>query len=369
MTRTTHRPTRIAARLAIAFTLAGGSLAASTLIHAESSHQPAIIAARAEGAFLRIEGFEFGAGKPLVTLGGVNVVVEASTATRVDALVPAGMVPGSYLLTLTAAKANKADDGSDASRYDEFWVTIGAVGPAGAKGDRGADGVPGPVGATGLAGPSGPQGPQGAQGPAGSPGKEGPAGPAGKDGAAGSPGKEGPQGPVGPAGPEGKAGAGLSTIQSLADLPCTVAACAGTTAVTFDPLTSGLRLSCVRISGNMTLFIEGSTSVKAKLPGKTDSLKFTTDVAGFEGEFDLGRTNVPLGFDVSQGGMCTGQLVSVTLTRTGGLVGAAGAILVNGGSCVAAILDASPFPGGTLAAPASLTCTFTMKANQTLTIQ
>lgn len=170
-------------------------------------------------------------------------------------------------------------------------------------------------------------------------------------------------------GPEGKAGAGLSTIQSLAGLACTVAACPGTTALEFDPLTSGLRLSCVRVPGGTTLLIEGSDTVRAKLPDKAAHLQFTSDVAGFEGEFDLGRLNAPLGFHASQGGMCKGQLVSVTLTRTSGLAGAGGALLVNGGSCVAATLASSPAPGETLVPPASLTCNFTMNANQTLTIQ
>ena len=390
MTRTSHRPTHIAARIAIAFALAGASLAVSTPIHAESSHQPAIIAARADGAFLRVEGFEFGAGKPLVTLGGVNVVVVASTATRVDALVPAELVPGSYLLTLTAAKANKADDGGDASRYDEFWVTIGAAGPQGVAGPAGpvgpmgatgAMGPAGPVGTTGAmgpVGPMGPQGPQGLQGPAGFPGKEGPAGKdglmglPGKDGLPGPQGPEGPQGPQGPIGPPGVPGVGtVGSIQSLAGLPCTVAACPGSTTVAFDPLTSRMALTCARVAGVRTLSIQGSATVAAKLPAKADLLSFSSDVAGFAGRLhnEKGPDAMFLPFEVSTGGLCSGQLVSVTLTRVGGVGGTAGALLVNGGSCVSASLALIPISLLEPVTQASITCDFVMGSDQTLTIQ
>jgi Collagen triple helix repeat (20 copies) len=359
MTRTAHRPTRLVARIAIAFALAGASLAASTLIHAESSHQPAIIAARADGAFLRIEGFEFGAGKPLVTLGGVNVVVVASTATRVDALVPAGLVPGSYLLTLIAAKANKADDGGDASRYDEFWVTIGAAGPQGVAGPAG------PMGATGAMGPQGPVGPQGATGPVGPTGKEGPAGAPGKDGASGLPGKDGPQGPAGPAGKDGATG--LATIQSLAGLPCTVAACPGTTALSFDPLTSAARFSCERVPGSLTFRIEGALSAATKMRS-SDGFSFSSDIAGFEGDFAIRSGLTSIAFSESVGGLCIGQRVEVTVTRSGG--DPHSPLVLQGGTCVAASL-AYPelIPGQPRTGTASLTCRFIMDGNQTLTIQ
>lgn len=376
MTRTSHRPTRFAARIAVALALAGASLAASTAIHAESSHQPAIIAARADGAFLRIEGFEFGAGKPVITLGGVNVVVVASTATRVDALVPVELAPGSYLLTLTAAKRKKDDDRGDASRYDEFWVTIGAAGPPGVAGPAGSMGPAGPMGpmgltgatgaagATGATGPQGPVGPQGATGPVGSPGKEGPAGPPGKDGASGLPGKEGPQGPAGTAGKDGATG--LATIQSLAGLPCTVAACPGTTALSFDPQTSAVRLSCERAPGSLTFRIEGALSAATKM--RSGILSYSSDIAGFEGDFELLNGLTPIAFSESVGGLCIGQRVEVTVTRING--DAHSPLVLQGGSCVAATLAyPQAIPGQPKVGDASLTCRFIMDASQTLTIQ
>lgn len=200
--------TRTPARLALALAIAGTLFAASTPIFAESSHQPAITAARAEGAMLRIEGFEFGAGRPLVTLGGVRLVVVAATATGVDALLPVGFVPGSYLLTLSAAKAKREDDRGDSSRYDEFWVTIGAAGPQGPAGAAGPEGASGATGAQGLAGPAGPQGPAGPSGPQGTQGAMGPAGPQG------IPGANGAAGPAGATGPAGSLSASNFTIVS-----------------------------------------------------------------------------------------------------------------------------------------------------------
>ena len=60
--------TRTPARLALALAIAGTLFAASTPIFAESSHNPVITAARADGPVLRIEGSEFGAGKMCLRL-------------------------------------------------------------------------------------------------------------------------------------------------------------------------------------------------------------------------------------------------------------------------------------------------------------
>jgi hypothetical protein len=94
--------------------------------------------------------------KPSVTLDDLPVSVSSFSRTDVVASVPAGLKPGSYLLTL--------EPGGRDERVAKFDVALGAIGP---KGDPGA---PGPAGATG---PTGPQGPQGPQGPAGPPGSAG----------------------------------------------------------------------------------------------------------------------------------------------------------------------------------------------------
>lgn len=72
--------------------------------------------------------------------------VVSITGSELRATVPAGVLPGSYLLLLFAS----------ATQYGVFTVTLGAVGP------------PGPQGETGATGATGAQGPQGQTGPAGS---------------------------------------------------------------------------------------------------------------------------------------------------------------------------------------------------------
>ena len=108
----------------------------------------------------------------------------------------------------------------DGSKYDEFWVTIGAVGPQGPAGATGAVGPQGPAGVTGAQGPAGPIGPQGvtgATGPQGATGTTGASGATGMSGPAGAAGGPGPIGPVGPQGPSGAA-AGLQTFQVASDV-------------------------------------------------------------------------------------------------------------------------------------------------------
>jgi len=59
---------RSPARLALALAIAGTLFAAATPSLAESSPNPVITAARADGPVLRIEGSEFGAGKMCLRL-------------------------------------------------------------------------------------------------------------------------------------------------------------------------------------------------------------------------------------------------------------------------------------------------------------
>lgn len=94
---------------------------------------------------LVISGSSFGSTTPVVELQGVSLAVSSSTDTQIQTSLPAGLVPGTYLLTV--ARGNKSDT---------FNVAIGEEGPVGPQG---------PQGATGPQGPMGPQGPPGPQGP------------------------------------------------------------------------------------------------------------------------------------------------------------------------------------------------------------
>jgi hypothetical protein len=138
----------------------------------------------------------------IVTLGSslTPLQVVAVTNTSLTVLLPSGVQPGSYLMTVSTTNPQQTD---------EFWVTIGAVGPKGDTGDQGPPGVQGPIGLTGPAGPKGDIGATGAQGPkgdTGAAGAVGPAGPAGAQGPQGLKGDAGAQGPQGPIGLTGAAG-------------------------------------------------------------------------------------------------------------------------------------------------------------------
>ena len=211
---------RLAASVCLALLVAGAALTTSLPSLAASTHEPVISEVRAEGELLQILGFELGTAAPRVTMGGVGLLVVSATATHVTVRVPPGTAPGSSLLTLAT--------GEGASKYDEFWVTIGA---------------------TGAQGPAGPAGPQGGIGPMGPQGIPGVAGPAGSAGAAGPPGPAGAQGEPGPAGPA----VALASIDALAGLPCNVAnsrdACLGVVAVFFSNLTQELSLVCQQPAG------------------------------------------------------------------------------------------------------------------------
>lgn len=187
---------------------AAALLAFSPLASAASAHDPVISEARANdaGTHLLVTGSALPTTSQRVTLGigTAPLVVTLATPTRIEALLPPGIEPGTYLLSLTGPQA--AGSGAGGPRGDEFWVTIGATGPAGAPGAVGPQGA---TGATGPAGPAGPQGLQGPMGPAGAPGSPGaigPQGPVGPEGPAGPQGVPGPIGATGPAGPAGTAG-------------------------------------------------------------------------------------------------------------------------------------------------------------------
>jgi type VI secretion system Hcp family effector len=125
--------------------------------------------ADADLALLTIRGVNLaGRSAPVVSLGGVELVVVGFDRFEVQAQLPAGVAPGSYELVVARGRGSR--------QRETFYVTLGAVGPAGPEGPQGTRGPEGPTGPPGPPGPPGPQGVAGVQGPAG------PAGPAGEPG-------------------------------------------------------------------------------------------------------------------------------------------------------------------------------------------
>jgi collagen triple helix repeat protein/IPT/TIG domain-containing protein len=113
---------------------------------------------------VEINGLGFGADEPVVTLEGVPMTVLSHNDTQVVTTLPAGTVPGTYLLRMLQANPNGPFGGRV---HTDFHVTVGEEGPQGPQGvpgPVGPQGVPGPTGATGPAGPIGPQGPAGPNG-------------------------------------------------------------------------------------------------------------------------------------------------------------------------------------------------------------
>ena len=131
----------------------------------DNSPKPEIVAAipdvMVNPTQITIRGKNFGATRPLVLLEATSLSVVLYTPAAITALLPAGVPPGSYLLTVI----NTERPGQ--SRSTNFDVTLGAVGPKGDKGDQGLRGI---QGVPGLPGPMGPQGIQGLQGLQGVPG-------------------------------------------------------------------------------------------------------------------------------------------------------------------------------------------------------
>ena len=104
--------------------------------------------------------FEPGKAKPTVLFNGAALTVTSFTNTQVVAMLPTGLTPGTFNLTLTNSAGNSV----------EFDLSYGAIGPQGPAGPAGPTGAQGPAGQTGPAGPTGPRGLTGA------PGAPGPAG-------------------------------------------------------------------------------------------------------------------------------------------------------------------------------------------------
>ena len=121
----------------IALTLLLLALAASPVLAAPGSPpQLVIVSASADVAAgtLTIVGTEFG-DEPVVTLNATPLTVVTSTPSQIDATLPPGLAPGSYLLTVSRGPAT--------TQFDAFNVTLGAAGPQGPPGGMGAPGPPG----------------------------------------------------------------------------------------------------------------------------------------------------------------------------------------------------------------------------------
>jgi IPT/TIG domain len=180
-------------------------LAVSALAAAQGIHSPYILSVteNTAGTQITINGNQFGARSPKVTLDGTALTVVSSTETSITAKLPTGIAAGAYLLTVE----DEGRRGDDDHRTAFFEAAIGAIGQTGPQGPQG------PMGPMGLTGPQGAQGPQGtpgatgAQGPQGTPGATGAQGPQGLPGPQGPQGATGAQGPQGTQGPQGATGA------------------------------------------------------------------------------------------------------------------------------------------------------------------
>ena len=301
-----------------------------TPVHADSL-QPVITEAHGNNALsqLIVIGTDLPANAR-VSLGGLAapLVVTLATATRIEAALPAGLLPGSYLLTLSAIKSNgKAGD------TDEFWVTLGSQGAAGPQGPAGPAVITGATGQQGLPGPAGAAGPQG------------PAGAQGPSGANGLPGATGPQGPSG----------GLTSLSALEGLPCGVnlpqQACPFTLRTSFDYTTRAVTLSCEPTGPSFHLLVTLRTSTHMQslqsLRSSSDdsyALSFTAFYASTHSEGDY---------------FCQGRVVTITVGRGQNGTNTGGIVKANGGTCANVDL-----PIG-----ASVSCTFTMNSNQVLTVE
>lgn len=148
-------------------------LVAQALPHAQRTPPPQLVIASAivDADRLTIQGLNFGSVSGAVSLNLSPLHVLEWTDTWIEARLPHGLTPGSYLLGVARGRGTV--------EFDTFTLTIGATGPAGAAGPAGPEGPTGPTGPEGPKGDDGPQGPQGLPGPQGPPGPSGPAGPQG----------------------------------------------------------------------------------------------------------------------------------------------------------------------------------------------
>ena len=197
--------------LALAVSLAFAPL---TLIPAAAfadNGSPAVIQSAAVDdslVHLTLHGTNFSKLKGIrLMLSGVATPLPILSLTdqMVVALLPAGIAPGTYAVSVVSGQ------GSDANIVDDFFVAIGDTGATGATGPAGPSGATGPTGPAGPMGATGSTGPTGARGDTGATGATGASGPAGTAGTPGATGPAGPAGATGPTGPAGPMGATGST--------------------------------------------------------------------------------------------------------------------------------------------------------------
>ena len=317
------------------------------LAHADSPHATLITEARADtsSTTLTVLGSNLPTNARL-TLGGIAapLVVKSASATRIEAALPPGIVPGSYLLTIGAIKSNgKVDDDGDA-----FWVALGAQGATGPQGPAGPAGATGATGQQGLAGPQGPAGAMGPQGPAGTMGPQGPMGATGPQGPVGATGPEGPTGATGPQGPAGPAGgsSALASLDALQGIPCRTTP--GVRSCSFTRVeyagSAPVTLSCVATEPVFGLHLS------------VDMTQMAGGSLAFDGPGRLATVDLSTGHDSVEQSFCRGDVVTVTARRSGGIP--ADTVTVTGGSCAQV----------NLAADSSVACTFTMNSFQTLRV-
>lgn len=304
-------------------------LALAPFVHADSARDPVIVEAHANDAStsLRVTGSAFPA-TPRLTLGTVAapLVVTASSATQIDALLPPGIAPGTYLLSLTSGRK-----GSDAEgpRGDVFWVTLGAQGAPGAEGPRGPAGAPGATGQQGLTGPMGPMGPAGPQGPRGNDGL---------------PGLRGPEGPAGTSSP-------FVNLDALPNFPCAaghrLSSC-HRLAPKYDPATGFVGMTCLP-TGPIRLF---SALVDRPDVPPGQAIQVTSDPPGVQFTAENGVGSARGSMD-----LCDGTVASVIVSWIGS--GPAGSVVIigtDGSTCD------NPNPTR-VPATGSATCTATMHEN------
>jgi Collagen triple helix repeat (20 copies)/Regulator of chromosome condensation (RCC1) repeat len=298
--------------------LMAASAALLLIAHAATAQE--IVTVSVQGGNLVIGGSAFGAKRPTVTIGALPALtVTTFSATEVVAALPAGVQPGTYLLTLTRGNGNSTT----------FNVTIGAVGPIG---------------------PQGPVGPQGPQGLPGVPGANGHDGAAGQDGAPGAPGAPGVPGQNG--GP----GASCSIVNNF-DGTATIAC--GTTSIDISTgLRAALSLSagqdhvCFIRSTDRTVACFGDNAYgESTVPAARAAAPFKQVAAGAHytcgiratgslacwGHNQVGQTNAPTTGSYTQIAVGPADLGQ---TETTCAVGAVGAISCWGGW--AGIVNAIP---------------------------
>jgi hypothetical protein len=241
-------------------------LSVPQLAWADSDKQTAITAVRADPGLVSIEiaGVNLGTKPPRVTIGNVAtaLTVTSATPTLVTALLPPGIAPGGYLLTISAAKNKSGSNDDEGSNYDEFWVTLGAAGPAG---------------------------------PAGQPGPIGPAGPAG------------PQGFVGPPGPKGTAGPGIVSIESLNGIACKSGPSDGVVSVAVA--SGNIELKCVVLVGEHKLTVTFGNAGSV-FDGLLYAPAFFTYITSPFGTGAFASPNAP-STNTIEGGFPVGQVVDL----------------------------------------------------------